>query len=88
MHEASLIRDLISKIEETAQNNQAKRVTVVRIKLGALAHCSPEHFREHYDQAAQGTIAENAELEIEQLQDTVDDPNAQEIVLDSIEIEE
>ena len=88
MHEASLIRGLISKIEEIASENQAQKVTVVRIQLGALSHCSPEHFREHYVDAAKGTIAEHAKLEIEELPSGVNNPNAQEIILDSIEVEE
>ena len=88
MHEASLIKSLISKIEDTAVSHSAKKVTVVRVTLGALSHCSPEHFREHYAEAAKGTIAEDATLEIETKEGQTDDVYAQEIILDSIEIEE
>ena len=35
------------------------------MKLGALAHISPDHFREHFEHGACGTIAEGARLTIE-----------------------
>ncbi len=83
MHEMSLMADLLRKVEATAQ---AQQVVSVTVKLGALSHISPEHFREHFAQATRGTIAEGARLEIEVLTD-LSDPQAQQIVLDSVEVE-
>lgn len=87
MHEQSLIKDIIHRIGTIAEEKNAKRVKSVKIRLGALSHCTPEHFKEHYDEVAVGTIAEGAELDIEVLTD-MKDPLAQEIVLESIDIEE
>lgn len=86
MHEASLMRDLMRKITALAAEESAARVTRVRVWLGALSHMSPEHFREHFDTSAAGTIAEAAELDIETSQD-IRDPNAQGILLRGIEVE-
>ena len=86
MHEGTLIRDLVKKIQAVASENGAEKVRTVRVKLGALAHCSPEHFREHFVEESKGTCAEGAELEIELLPEAINDPNAQEIVLDSIDV--
>jgi hydrogenase nickel incorporation protein HypA/HybF len=87
MHEASLIRNLIRKITVVAQTQGAGRVAGVRIRLGALSHISPEHFREHFRHGTRGTVAEGARLEIETMTAT-DDPYAQEVILDSIDVED
>ncbi len=86
MHELSLIADLVRKIEAIAREHRATRITGVKVALGALSHISPEHFREHFVQAARGTVAEGARLEIEVLTD-MNDPRAQDVFLDSVEIE-
>ena len=87
MHERSLIRDLIRKIDVVAQAQGARRVTGVAIKLGALSHISPEHLREHFMHGMSGTIADGARLDIEMMTETAD-PYAQEIILDSIDVED
>lgn len=86
MHEATLIADLIRKIENIADAREATKIVGVKVKIGALAHISPEHLREHFLHAAVGTCSEGAQLEIETLTD-ITDPHAQEIILESIEIE-
>lgn len=85
MHEHSLMNNLMNKILSLATEEKASRVTKVSVKLGALSHMSPEHFKEHFDIAARGTIAENAALETEESMDT-NDPNAQLILLKSIDV--
>lgn len=87
MHEASLMNDLMRKIEAVAREQNASKVLAVGVKLGALSHMSASHFREHFEVASQGTFAEGAELKIETLADT-SDPHAQEILLESVEIAE
>ena len=86
MHEGTLVRDLVAKIEELAKSNGAKGVSRVKVQLGAFSHCSPEHFREHFVEEAKGTLAEQATLEVECLSEDLTDPNAQEVVLESIDI--
>ncbi|MEJ2008689.1 MAG: hydrogenase maturation nickel metallochaperone HypA [Acidobacteriota bacterium] len=87
MHEASLMNDLMRKIEAVAREQNARQVVGISVKLGALSHMSASHFREHFSVASQGTLAEGAELRIETLTDT-SDPHAQEILLESVEIAE
>ena len=86
MHEASLMRDLMHKIDTLASEQNATRVTRVQIWLGALSHMSADHFREHFKHSSPGSIAVNAKLDIEVSQD-INDPNAQDLLLKSIEIE-
>jgi hydrogenase nickel incorporation protein HypA/HybF len=87
MHEHALIADLIRKIETIARENNARRVVKVKLRLGALSHMSPEHMREHFAAAAQGTLAQGAVLESEVSTD-IDDPRARDIVLDSVDVED
>ncbi len=86
MHEMSLIDDLMTKIKRVADENGARRVTRVHVSLGALSHISAGHFREHFVEAATGTVAHGAELEIVELSD-VHDPRAQDILLRDVEVE-
>ena len=44
-----------------AAEEGGSHVTRIRVRLGALSHFTPEHFREHFDDAAAGTLAEGAE---------------------------
>ena len=85
MHELTLLKDLFSKIEAIAEENNSDMILGVTVKLGALSHISPDHFRGHFDQAAVGTVAEGAALTIRELTD-MSDPHAQEIILESVEV--
>lgn len=85
MHEHSLMDNLMKKILALAEKEKASKVTKISVKLGALSHMSPEHFKEHFDISSKGTIAENAVLETE-VDSNVYDPEAQSILLKSIDV--
>lgn len=84
MHEASLMKDLMTKILTVAEG-EGDQISSISVWLGALSHMSPDHFREHYEEASRNTIAENATLEIETSGD-LDHENAQDILLKSIKV--
>jgi hydrogenase nickel incorporation protein HypA/HybF len=86
MHEASLMTNLMNRIEEIAGAEDARRVTGVAVWLGALSHMSEAHFIEHFERAAAGTIAEKAKLEITVSDDT-SHANAQNLILERVEVE-
>ena len=85
MHEMSLINNLLAKIEQIAKENHSNKVSKVCVTLGALAHISEDHFREHFVEGTTGTLAEGAELVVTMNED-IHDPNAQEILLTSIDV--
>ena len=87
MHEAGLMRALMRRVDEVAAAEGAGRVVAVRVRIGALAHMSPEHFLEHWAVAAAGTIAEHARLDIE-TSDDLTDPAAQDVTLLSLEVQD
>ncbi len=86
MHEKALMDDLILKIEATARAGGAGRVTAIHVRLGALSHFTEDHFREHFEHAAAGTVAEGAAVQAELGSDPTD-PEAQSVVLESIDVE-
>lgn len=86
MHEAALMRDLMRRIEAVARAEEARRVTGLSVRLGALSHFSPEHFAEHFAAASRGTIAEGARLDVT-VSDDIRHPDAQGVVIESVEVE-
>ena len=76
----------MQKIDALAAAEGTERVVGVQVWLGALSHMSADHFRGHFEQASGGTIAEGALLKIEVSRD-IDDPNAQALLLRSVEVE-
>ena len=76
----------MNKLESISKTYHGKKLLSVKVKLGALSHISADHFREHFIHAVRGTAAEGAQLEVETSQDEKD-PHAQEIILDSVEME-
>jgi len=86
MHEKALMDDLVRKLESVALEEGGSRVLKVRVHLGALSHFTPEHFREHFLDAARGTLAEGAEVETELGTDPTD-PRAQGVVLETVELD-
>ena len=87
MHEQSLITDLLRKVEGVAADAGSDTVLEVAVQLGALAHISPGHFRDHFALAARGTAAAGARLVVDRSED-LHDPNAGEILLRSVTVAE
>lgn len=85
MHEQALMNDLMRKIEADASAEGARRVTRICVRLGALSHFTEAHFREHFEDASRGTIAEGAEVEAELRTDPTE-PHAQGVILESIDV--
>jgi hydrogenase nickel incorporation protein HypA/HybF len=78
--------DLLRKILAVAESEGGGRVTRIRVRLGALSHFTPAHFREHFERASMGTAAEGAEVEAELRADPTE-PEAQGVVLETVELE-
>ena len=85
MHEHSLMAGLMRQIERVAAAHAGAAVVAVRLRVGALAHISAEHLREHFRHAARGHCAEHARLDVLESVDMAD-PAAQHIVLESVEL--
>ena len=86
MHEQTLLRDVMAHIHEVARAEGATRVTRVKVQLGALSHLTPAHFREHFEDAARGTVADGAIVDAVIVGDMTS-PRARDVVVASVEVE-
>jgi hydrogenase nickel incorporation protein HypA/HybF len=87
MHELSLMADLLRKVERIADEQGGGRIARLTVRLGALSHFSPSHFREHFERASTGTRAQGAALDIHTSTD-IGDPRAQDVLLESVDVAE
>ena len=76
----------MSRIDEVARAEGATRVTGIRVRLGVLSHLTPAHFREHFEDAASGTLAEGATVDARVVGDARS-ARARDVVLESVELE-
>jgi len=67
MHELSIAVALVRQVEEVAAQEGATRVTRITVVVGKLSGVEPEALRFAYPLAAEGTVAEGAELVVEAL---------------------
>lgn len=86
MHEHGLITDLFRKMDKVAHTHGSDRIRAVEIWIGALAHISESHFREHFDHMSPGTVAEGAALTIVMSDDPYH-PQAQQLILQSVALD-
>lgn len=84
MHEQTLMRDLMRQIEEVARREGAVRVSGIRVRVGDLSHLTPERFREHFEEASRGTLAEGAAVSVEP---AADPAQRQAVVLESVDLD-
>ena len=65
MHELAVCQSLLEEVKRVARENGASSVTRIVLKVGPLSGVEPDLLRNAYPLAAAGTIAEDAELDIE-----------------------
>ncbi|MBZ8181091.1 hydrogenase maturation nickel metallochaperone HypA [Oscillatoria salina] len=65
MHEVSLMENTLELVLNYAQKEGAKEIHWIKLKVGALSGVIPEALAFAFDVVIQGTIAQNAHLEIE-----------------------
>jgi len=85
VHERALMDDLVRKVLSVAEGEHATSVVRIRVRLGALSHFTPEHFREHWLDATRGTLAEASEVDATVGESLTGDA-AHGVVLESVEV--
>jgi len=65
MHEVSIMAEAVRMAVQSAQAAGARRVTGLRLRVGALSGAVPEALRFAWDVVSRDTIAAGARLEIE-----------------------
>jgi hydrogenase nickel incorporation protein HypA/HybF len=85
MHEKALLDDLLREILRVAEREGGARVTRITVRLGALSHFTPDHFREHFADVSVGTLAEGAAV-VATLERDPGASGAQGVLLESVEV--
>jgi len=65
MHEVSIVNDMFRIVMDVAEKENLSRIDKVHFQLGRMLQVVPEMFRFAFDSAKAGTIADEANLEIE-----------------------
>jgi hydrogenase nickel incorporation protein HypA/HybF len=87
VHERALVDDLIRKAAEVAAMQGATRVVGMRVRVGPLSHIDPVTLPALLADAAGGTPVDGAQVEVVAGPDDVDDPEAQDVVLEIVRVE-
>lgn len=66
MHELSICRDLFALLDREAQRHGVNKIVRLRLAIGRLSCLDPDALRFAFAAMAPGTIAEAAELQIDQ----------------------
>jgi hydrogenase nickel incorporation protein HypA/HybF len=64
MHEARLVRDLVTEIDRVATEEHAGHVDTVTIEIGALSHVTADSLQGQFELLAHGSAAQDAHLAI------------------------
>jgi hydrogenase nickel incorporation protein HypA/HybF len=67
MHELAVCQGLMSQVRQIAQRERALRVTSITLQIGALSGVEPRLLRDAFPFAAAGSVAQGAQLQIEDL---------------------
>lgn len=66
MHEVALCEHLLGLLEDAAQRHTFQRVKRIRLAIGQFACVDPDALRFAFDVVRRNTLAEQAEVEIDQ----------------------
>lgn len=85
MHERAVVADLIRKATEVAEEQGSSRVIRMTVRVGALSHVDPAVLPSQMAQAALGTSAEGADIDVVRADgDPLADPHGRDVILESV----
>jgi len=87
MHEFKQAKELIKKIEEVLAFSPGSRIQSIQVLMSPLNELTPGHLRQHFEKAAQGTVAEGARLDV-RISDNYEFPHGQDIFLETVTLKE
>lgn len=67
VHELSIAQSIVETVVEQARENQASRVTCVRLRVGELTAIVQDALTFSFEMVSQGTCAQGARLEVESI---------------------
>ncbi|MFP4082292.1 MAG: hydrogenase maturation nickel metallochaperone HypA [Candidatus Aminicenantes bacterium] len=67
MHELSIVANLFEILEEKAEEKKARKITVVKLRVGALSGVVPEFLKTAFDIYKKDTLASESKLVIKKV---------------------
>jgi hydrogenase nickel incorporation protein HypA/HybF len=67
MHELVIVEGILNAVVPAAKEHDAKKILSIRLKIGELSGVVPSCIHEYFKVAARGTIAEGAEILIDNI---------------------
>lgn len=67
MHELSIVANLFETLQEKAREKGAKKIVMVKLKVGALSGVVPEFLETAFEAYKKDTLASEAQLKIEKV---------------------
>ena len=67
MHEISIMQSTLEMAVQTAMDAKATGICRIRLRVGALSGVVPDALRFAFETLREGTLAENAELDIDEV---------------------
>ncbi|WP_315113169.1 hydrogenase maturation nickel metallochaperone HypA [Clostridium intestinale] len=67
MHEVGVMIEVVKTVEKFAKQNSITKIETIVLQIGEISSMVPRYIKACYPMAAEGTILENAKLEIEVL---------------------
>jgi hydrogenase nickel incorporation protein HypA/HybF len=67
MHELSITEGILKIAVDEAQKHNARKVSVIKVKMGQLSDLLPDCINYYFDIISKGTIAEGAAISIERI---------------------
>lgn len=71
MHEMAVVHSVLKLVLDTGEKSNADQILKIRLRMGEYSDVVPEIFREYFDLAAKGTLAEGAILELTRVPATI-----------------
>ena len=65
MHELGIVFEISKTVQRFAMENNVKKIDVLVLEVGALSAAIPKYLADCFPAAIEGTVLENATLEIE-----------------------
>ncbi len=79
MHELSLCQDLLDIIIKKGEDYKAKKITLIKLKFGAMTMVDETSLRFYFQELSKNTIAENGTVIFERTEITIRCKNCREV---------
>jgi Zn finger protein HypA/HybF involved in hydrogenase expression len=67
MHETGVIEKMLEVLRRVQEEHGGRRIEVITVEMSAFGGWNEEHFRQHFQEAVEGTPWQDARLDIKKV---------------------